>query len=210
DPRALGLTARHLAYIIYTSGSTGTPKGVMVEHRGMANYLFWACDVYDPRSSSVVSSSLAFDATVNSLFAPLLRGGHALLVNDGDEVEELKTKIGAPCGLVNITPSHLDALGQQLLAQTTDSQVGTFVIGGEALSSSTVELWRRIQPTARMVNEYGPTEAVVGCIFYDIPTEPAISANVPIGRPIANTRLYLLDGHGAPVPFGAVGELYIG
>ncbi|MGC5845261.1 AMP-binding protein, partial [Mesorhizobium abyssinicae] len=210
DPRALGLTARHLAYIIYTSGSTGTPKGVMVEHRGLVNYLDWACGVYDARSSSLVSSSLAFDATVNSLLAPLLSGGHALLVKEGDEVEGLKTRIGSPCGLVNITPSHLDALGQQMPAQMTGSQVGTFVIGGEALSRSTVELWRKIQPTATMVNEYGPTETIVGCLHYEVPAELDGSASIPIGRPIANTRVYLLDAHGQPVPLGAVGELYIG
>ncbi|WP_208762855.1 non-ribosomal peptide synthetase [Rhizobium mongolense] len=210
DPQALGLTARHLAYVIYTSGSTGTPKGVMIEHRGMVNYLSWACDTYTPRSSSVVSSSLAFDATVNSLFAPLLHGGHALLTKEGDEVDGLKAEIVSPRGLVNITPSHLDVLGQQLLSASDTSQVEVLVIGGEALSSSTVELWRQIQPAARMVNEYGPTEAVVGCAFHDIPADLSGSTNVPIGRPIANTRLYLLDGHGAPVPFGAVGELYIG
>ncbi|MEY9827944.1 amino acid adenylation domain-containing protein [Bradyrhizobium japonicum] len=210
NPRALGLTSRHLAYVIYTSGSTGTPKGVMVEHRGLVNYLSWACDVYDPWSSSMVSSSLAFDSTINSLFTPLLRGGHAPLLKKGDEVEGLKTRIGSACGLVNITPSHLDALGQQMLAQKVSSQVDTFIIGGEPLSHSTVSLWRSIQPMARMVNEYGPTEAIVGCVFYDIPTGLATSTNVPIGRPIANTRIYLLDARGELVPFGAVGELYIG
>ncbi|WP_338835114.1 amino acid adenylation domain-containing protein [Bradyrhizobium septentrionale] len=210
DPCALGLTSRHLAYVIYTSGSTGTPKGVMVEHRGLVNYLSWACDVYDPRSSSMVSSSLAFDSTINSLFTPLLHGGHASLLKKGDEVEGLKTRIGSACGLVNITPSHLDALGQQMLAQKVSSQVDTFIIGGEPLSHSTVSLWRSIQPMARMVNEYGPTEAVVGCVFFDIPTGLATSTNVPIGRPIANARVYLLDAYGAPVPFGAAGELYIG
>ncbi|MCA6113197.1 non-ribosomal peptide synthetase, partial [Bradyrhizobium cenepequi] len=210
EPRALGLTSRHLAYVIYTSGSTGAPKGVMVEHRGMTNYLSWACEAYAPRSSSLVSSSLAFDAIITSLFAPLLCGGHAQLVREGDEVEGVKEKISLGCGLIDITPSHLDVLGQQMLADSAASQVGLFIIGGEALSHSTIELWRRIQPTARMVNEYGPTETIVGCLFYEVPTGPAVSANVPIGRPIANTRVYLLDGHGAPVPFGAVGELYIG
>ncbi|UFS85128.1 condensation domain-containing protein (plasmid) [Rhizobium sp. T136] len=97
-----------------------------------------------------------------------------------------------------------------MLADSVVSQVGLFIIGGEALSHSIIELWRRIQPTARMVNEYGPTETIVGCLSYEVPTGPAVSANVPIGRPIANTRVYLLDAHGAPVPFGAVGELYIG
>ncbi|MCP3468049.1 amino acid adenylation domain-containing protein (plasmid) [Bradyrhizobium sp. CCGUVB23] len=210
DPRALGLSSRHLAYVIYTSGSTGSPKGVMVEHRGMVNYLCWACHAYAPRSSSVVSSPVAFDATINSLFAPLIHGGYADLLTEGDEVEGLKAKISSECGLINITPNHLDALGQQMLADTAASQVGTFIIGGEALSHSTVELWRRIQPIARMVNEYGPTETVVGCIFHDIATELTLATNVPIGRPIANAQVYLLDGHGAPVPFGAVGELYIG
>ncbi|MDH2407097.1 AMP-binding protein, partial [Bradyrhizobium sp. SSUT18] len=209
DPRALGLTSRHLAYVIYTSGSTGTPKGVMVEHRGMTNYLSWACQAYAPRSSSVVSSAVAFDATITSLFAPLICGGHVQLVMEGDEVEGLKGKISSECGLIKITPSHLDALGQQMLADSAGSRIGLFIIGGEALSQSTVELWRRIQPSARMVNEYGPTETVVGCISYNVPAEPAASTNIPIGRPIANTRIYLLDGHAEPVPFGAVGELYI-
>uniref|UniRef100_UPI001590F49B AMP-binding protein n=1 Tax=Paraburkholderia mimosarum TaxID=312026 RepID=UPI001590F49B len=196
DARALGLGPHHLAYVIYTSGSTGTPKGVMVEHRGVANYLAWACEVYAPRASSIVSSSLAFDATVNSLFAPLICGGHAYLVRERDEVAGLKVQASSACGLVNITPSHLDALGQQMQAGSMTSQIDLLVIGGEALSPSTVELWRRVQPGARMVNEYGPTETVVGCIFYEIPGECAVSTHVPIGRPIANTRVYVLDGHG--------------
>ncbi|WP_184109096.1 non-ribosomal peptide synthetase, partial [Sinorhizobium terangae] len=210
DPRALGLTARHLAYIIYTSGSTGTPKGVMVEHRGLVNYLDWAREAYAPRSSSVVSLPLAFDAVITSLFAPLLCGGHAQLVTEGVKVEEVKTKISAGCGIIKITPSHLDALGQQMLAEAATSRVGLFIIGGEALSRSTVDLWRRIQPRATMVNEYGPTETVVGSLHYEVPAELDGYASIPIGRPIANTRVYLLDDHGGPVPFGAVGELYIG
>ncbi|MCZ4093234.1 amino acid adenylation domain-containing protein [Ensifer psoraleae] len=209
DPHDLGLTSSHLAYIIYTSGSTGTPKGVMVEHRGLVNYLHWACGAYVPRSSSVVSSSLAFDAIITSLFAPLMCGGHAQLVRR-DEVEGVKERIRSHCGIIDITPSHLDALGQQMLADSAASQVDLFIIGAEALFGSTVELWRRVQPGARMVNEYGPTETIVGCLFYEVPPAPAVSANVPIGRPIANARVYLLDDHGAPVPFGAVGELYVG
>ncbi|MBP2239436.1 amino acid adenylation domain-containing protein, partial [Sinorhizobium kostiense] len=210
DPRALGLTPSHLAYVIYTSASTGTPKGVMVEHRGMTNYLSWAREIYAPISSSVVSSSLAFDATITSLFTPLICGGHEHLVSKGNETENLKAELGLGRRLVKITPSHLDVLGQQLQSAGDASQVELFVIGGEALSSSTLELWRQIQPAARMVNEYGPTEAVVGCAFHDIPADLSASTNVPIGRPIANTRLYLLDDHGQPVPFGTVGELYIG
>ncbi|WP_246763555.1 non-ribosomal peptide synthetase [Rhizobium sp. 007] len=210
DPHALSLTPSHLAYVIYTSGSTGTPKGVMVEHRGLVNYLSWAREAYTPISSSVVSSSLAFDATITSLFAPLICGGYEHLISEGKETEDLKVELVLGRRLVKITPSHLDVLGQQLQSAGDASQVELFVIGGEALSSSTVERWRQIQPAARMVNEYGPTEAVVGCAFHDIPADLSASTNVPIGRPISNTRLYVLDDHGQPVPFGAVGELYIG
>ncbi|WP_244560169.1 AMP-binding protein, partial [Ensifer aridi] len=142
DPRALGLTPSHLAYVIYTSASTGTPKGVMVEHRGMTNYLSWAREIYAPISSSVVSSSLAFDATITSLFTPLICGGHEHLVSKGNETENLKAELGLRRRLVKITPSHLDVLGQQLQSAGDASQVELFVIGGEALSSSTVELWR--------------------------------------------------------------------
>ncbi|MQX46509.1 non-ribosomal peptide synthetase, partial [Sinorhizobium medicae] len=163
-----------------------------------------------PTSSSVVSSSLAFDATITSLFAPLICGAHEHLISNRNETENLKVELGLGRSLVKITPSQMDVLGQQLQLAGDASQVEVLVIGGEALSSSTVELWRQIQPAARMVNEYGPTEAVVGCAFHDIPADLSASTNVPIGRPIANTRIYLLDGHGQPVPFGAVGELYIG
>nr|WP_269148189.1 AMP-binding protein [Rhizobium sp. T136] len=99
--------------MIYTSGSTGTPKGVMVEHRGMTNYLHWACEAYAPRSSSLVSSPLAFDATITSLFAPLLCCGHAQLVSEGDEVEGLKEKISSDCGVIKITPAIWMRLGDR-------------------------------------------------------------------------------------------------
>ncbi|MGO7726218.1 AMP-binding protein, partial [Rhizobium ruizarguesonis] len=99
------------------------------------------------------------------------RGGHALLTKEGDEVEGIRSRVGIPCGLVNVTPILLDVLGQQLQSAGDASQVEVLVIGGEELSSSTVELWRHIQPADRMVNEYGPTEAVVGCAFHDIPAD---------------------------------------
>ncbi|MFC7519130.1 AMP-binding protein, partial [Herbaspirillum sp. GCM10030257] len=113
-------------------------------------------------------------------------------------------------GLVKITPAHLDVLGQRLLADRVRSAVGVFVIGGEALSSSTVAMWQQIQPGVRLINEYGPTETVVGCVVYDIAPDAQLDGSVPIGRPIANTRIYVLDGYGQPVPVGVAGEIYIG
>ncbi|MEP6908274.1 MAG: amino acid adenylation domain-containing protein, partial [Pseudoxanthomonas sp.] len=212
DAVSMGLTADHMAYLIYTSGSTGKPKGVMVQHAGVCHYLRWAAETYAPVSSSVVSSSLAFDATVTSLFAPWLLGGEVHLLPEKGEIDGLHAWIRSPRGngLVKITPSHLDALGQQLLASGEKSQVGIFVVGGEALSPATVGLWRHIQPGVRIVNEYGPTETVVGCIVYDVPAVYEATTNVPIGRPIAGATVYILDRCGLPVPQGIVGEVHIG
>jgi len=208
----VGLTSRHLAYVIYTSGSTGMPKGVMVEHRGVCNYLNWTCEHYRPTQGSIVSSSLSFDATVTSLYSPLLCGGTVRLLPEEREIDELNRQVALhpDCGLVKITPSHLEALGKHSVFQNTPTSVGLFVIGGEALSSSIVLRWRRIHPEIRLVNEYGPTETVVGCVVYDILEDFGERDSIPIGRPISNTRIYILDGHGSPVPIGVTGELYIG
>jgi arthrofactin-type cyclic lipopeptide synthetase B len=207
-----GLRPEHLAYVIYTSGSTGRPKGVMIEHRGLVNYLCWAGKAYAPADGSVVSSSLSFDATITSVFTPLIHGSTARLLADGREVDDLEVLLAsspAP-GLVKITPAHLDVLGHRLRARGSSPAVGMLVVGGEALSPATVKLWRDIQPRVRVVNEYGPTETVVGCIVYEVGPEEEPVGNVPIGRPIANTQIYLLDSAGRPVPVGATGEIHIG
>jgi amino acid adenylation domain-containing protein len=211
EPAAVGLTPQHLAYVIYTSGSTGQPKGVMIEHRGVCNYLAWAAAYYAPANGSVVSSSLSFDATMTSLYVPLLCGGTVRLVPEGQEIEGLARRLraGPACGLLKITPSHLDVVGQRLKAAGARSEVEVLVAGGEALPASTVALWRGLQPGVRIINEYGPTETVVGCVVHDV-QEVDGRRSVSIGRPIANTRIYILDEWGEPVPAGVSGELYIG
>ena len=102
---------------------------------------------------------------------PLICGGPIRLLSEKKEVDGLEEQVRAVqgCGLVKITPAHLDMLGQRLLSDRASSSVGVFVVGGEALWPSTVELWRQIQPEVRLVNEYGPTETVVGCIVQEIP-----------------------------------------
>jgi amino acid adenylation domain-containing protein len=212
DRASVALAPGRLAYVIYTSGSTGRPKGVMVEHRGLTNYLLWARETYAPEVGAVVSSSLSFDATVTSLLTPLICGGAVRLLAVQREVDGLEEQVraAAGCGLVKITPTHLDVLGRRLPAEKAGTFVSVFVIGGEALSPSTVELWRRIQPGVRMVNEYGPTETVVGCIAYEIPENAELANSIPIGRPIANTRIYVLDRSLQPAPVGVTGEIYIG
>ena len=214
ESQALGLRSDHLAYVIYTSGSTGQPKGVMVEHAGLSNYLHWALRTYAPEAGEAtpVSSPLAFDATVTSLYSPLLSGRAVILIPSGQELEGLEHLLQQPrhLGLVKISPAHLQVLGQRLQAVKPPCTVGAFVIGGEALPASTVELWRSIWPQTRLINEYGPTETVVGCCVYEVPREWIGASPVPIGRPISNTQMYLLDGQRQPVPIGALGEIYIG
>jgi len=206
--------AHHLAYVIYTSGSTGRPKGVMVEHAGVVNYLHWALRTYSPDYGTAVpvSSPLAFDATVTSLYFPLLTGRSVVLLPDGRELDGLEQLIQQPAqwSLVKISPAHLQALGHRMQQRGLQQTVGTFVIGGEALSPAVVTLWRTIWPAVHLVNEYGPTETVVGCCVYDVPEGWAAESNVPIGGAIANTRMYILNQHLQPVPVGVTGEIFIG
>ncbi|MFJ5438313.1 amino acid adenylation domain-containing protein, partial [Pectobacterium brasiliense] len=214
NPRVQGLNVNHLAYIIYTSGSTGKPKGVMVEHRGLSNYLLWARGYYATAGTldSIVSSPVAFDATVTSLYLPLLCGGSMRLIHDGQELTELLPALldAQPGTLVKITPTHLAALGQELQSARKTCPELLFVVGGEALSPATVALWQALSSGSRIINEYGPTETVVGCITFDARTPNSLTDSVPIGRPIANTRIYILDAKGQPAPVGVAGELYIG
>ena len=202
-----------LAYVIYTSGSTGLPKGTLVTQRGLVHYLCWALREYrvTQGQSAPVHTSVAFDATLTSLLTPLLAGGTVHLLPSARELEALAESLRAHGhGLVKLTPAHLQVLSNLLPEQDLARLEGTFVVGGEALPAATVELWRRQAPRVRLVNEYGPTETVVGCSTYDVSADGVVDGVVPIGRPIANTALYVLDDQLQPVPVGVTGELYIG
>ena len=208
------VNTENLAYVIYTSGSTGRPKGVMIPHKGLTNYLWWCIRAYPVAEGygAPVHSPLGFDLTITSLFPPLLTGKSVLLVPEEEGVEGLAEvlRTGRDFSLVKITPAHLEALGHMLPAQQAAGRAGALIIGGEMLRSENLSFWRTHAPETRLVNEYGPTETVVGCCVYEVPRGVAISGAVPIGRPIANTQIYVLDRHLEPVPIGVVGELYIG
>jgi len=203
----------NLAYVIYTSGSTGRPKGTMITHRGLVNYLSWATAAYvsDGGGGAPVHSSIGFDLTVTSLFCPLLRGQSVTLVRDGAG-EALADALRAPGGfsLVKITPAHLELLSQRLTPGEAARAARAFVIGGEALLGEALAFWTAHAPAVRVVNEYGPTETVVGCCVHEVRAGAVRPGPVPIGRPIANTRLYVLDPRLEPVPVGVPGELYVG
>ncbi|MDB4955277.1 MAG: linear gramicidin synthase subunit [Myxococcales bacterium] len=215
DPGVLPNAAgpRNLAYVIYTSGSTGKPKGAAIEHRGLTNYLMWAREAYSLESGAgaPVHSSLSFDLTVTSLYLPLLVGSTVTLVA-GDDVEALAASLSAvgDHGLIKITPAHLDVLARQLTPEVASRASRGFVIGGDALHGDSLDFWRANAPSVRLWNEYGPTETVVGCCVYELPVGAELPPAVPIGRPIANTRLYVLDEQLEPTPIGISGELYIG
>lgn len=210
---------RQLAYMIYTSGSTGNPKGVMIEHRNAVNYLLWARDRYDVTSGSgaPVNSSVSFDATITSLLLPLMAGRTVQLLPEEGEIEALSEQLQAQLdfSLIKITPAHLYMLNQMLPPEGITASARALVIGGEQLLQQHVDFWRTHAPDTRLINEYGPTETVVGCAVYEISTAEGGESTtdneiVPIGRPIANTQLYVLDPQGEPTPIGVPGELYIG
>lgn len=207
-------TPENLAYIIYTSGSTGTPKGTMIPHKGVVNYLFWCIEAYSMKkgSGSPVHSSIGFDLTVTSLFTPLLTGKRVFLISENKEIQTLcdALSMNQDFSLVKITPAHLEILGQSLLEKGANLGVRKLIVGGEALWQKSLSFWKKNAPCTSIVNEYGPTETVVGNCIFEVTGSNADSGTVPIGRPISNTQIYLLNHHCYPVPTHVVGELHIG
>ena len=211
------VNSNSLAYVIYTSGSTGKPKGVEVNHSCVVNYLehaktHYCADVV----GSVVSTPLSFDATVTSVFTPLICGGFIQLINQGDD--ELFDLAGVINNaeqnlLFKLTPSHLQAIAP-LMAVSSPYLQHAIVIGGEQLPTNILKQFKReFLPGSIFINEYGPTEGTVGCCFEvvkDITQLESDESSIAIGKPIANTRLYVLDNQQRIVPQGAMGELYIG
>ena len=150
--------------------------------------------------------------TITGLYTPLLVGGRVELLPDHAGVESVVGALRQPQtrGLVKITPAHLELLSQQLRPEEAAGKVELFVIGGENLLGESLRFWREVSPTTRLINEYGPTETVVGCCVYEVQAGDPFTGSVPIGRAIDNTQLYVLDQRLKPVSAGVVGELYIG
>ncbi|OFA06940.1 non-ribosomal peptide synthetase [Duganella sp. HH101] len=204
-----GLLPHHLAYLIYTSGSTGMPKGVMVEHRNAVNFVCWARDAFtaDQLADTLFATSLNFDLSVYECFVPLSTGaathvvGNALALIEG----QAGTPPAADVGLINTVPSALDAL---LNAGAVPASARVVNLAGEALSGALVERIFANSQVELVCNLYGPTETTVYSSWVAMPRAGGYAKH--IGKPIANTTIYLLDRHLEPVPFGCVGEIYIG
>ncbi|ACO32361.1 non-ribosomal peptide synthetase [Acidobacterium capsulatum] len=204
------IASHHLAYVIYTSGSTGKPKGVLLEHRNLSHYIRWACDYYftdKPETGSFgLYSSLSFDFTLTNLFCPLVRGKSLRIYPQSQNIQailEHAFEPGSGIDTLKLTPSHVSLLEFMDVAPSTIRKI---IVGGEELTPHHIAVLRRIDRSIDIYNEYGPTEATVGCIVWRVEDDvPAVL----IGRPITNTRVAILDEDSKPVPLGVRGEIYI-
>ena len=198
-------------YLMYTSGSTGLPKGVQIEHRSLVNYLFWARGAYDVDEQSVfpLFASIAFDSTLTSMFLPLIAGGRIEvhqnpvdhLVLQGIFASESVTHI-------KLSPSLLQLA---VRSKSAEGKPKSLILGGEQLNRGLAQQAQETFGTQwKIINEYGPTEATIGTVVHTFDArEDADEPMVPIGRPIANTRVHLLDEDLNPTPPGQTGEIYL-
>ncbi len=205
-----------LAYVIYTSGSTGRPKGVCIEHRNIVNYVLGVSERLrlEPGMNHAVISTIAADLGNTVIFPALVSGGclhvisHERAENQGLLSEYFNRE---KIDVLKIVPSHLAALQagnnpQQVMPRRR------LILGGEASRITWIERLRELSPNCEIFNHYGPTETTVGVVTFDAGGElpHTASGTLPLGRPLPNLRLYVLDAHLQPVPVGVAGELYIG
>ncbi len=200
------------AYIIYTSGTTGMPKGVIIEHRGLVDYVWWAAATYvkNEKLNFPLYTSLSFDLTVTSIFTPLITGNAIIVYGEADNpmilgqiIEDRQT------GVLKATPAHLNVI-KNLKIEHQTTTIKRIIVGGEELETALAkDIFQVFGNNVEIYNEYGPTETVVGSTIYKY--DPAgESRTVPIGKPTANTLIYILDHGLKPVPVGVNGEIYIG
>ena len=207
---------KSLAYVIYTSGSTGKPRGVMLEHRGLANHHLAAIELYElrPTDRTLQFSSLSFDIAIEEIFPTWIAGGTVVL-----RTEEMPLT-GA--GFLSWVRQHeitvLDlptAYWHDLVRELTTGaslpeRLRLVIVGGEKASASAYSAWQKCsEGRVRWVNTYGPTEASIIVSSYEPDNSQPIPEDLPIGRAIANTQLYVLDENLKPVAMGTPGELYI-
>ncbi|WP_194922879.1 non-ribosomal peptide synthetase [Catenulispora pinisilvae] len=207
-------TPDDILYLMYTSGSTGRPKAVMLTHRSVVNYLTWAAQAYAAESGPDVglNSSPAYDLTVTSVFVTLLTGRRLLIPAPADPREPgaalgMLAEAKADLAFLKVTPAHLRLLEHAGQSRNLAALTRTLVIGGEALHEEAIP---DLSGGLQAVNEYGPTETAVACTAYRFSAYGSPFGRVPIGRPIHNTRVYVLDSAMQPVPIGVTGELYVG
>lgn len=212
-PPAVWLDPDNLGYVIYTSGSSGKPKGVMVSHGTLANYLSWCRSNYYAKGEqgALLHGSLAADISITSLFTPLMAGQPITTVGETDYVETLAASLRRQnvYSFVKLTPSHLQMLNT-MLSPAERLGCRRLIVGGEALVFEQLANVRASTPEMRIINEYGPTETVVGCCVYEVNAGDPGTGPVAIGRPLPGTTAHVVDRSGRQLPIGVRGELYVG
>jgi amino acid adenylation domain-containing protein/non-ribosomal peptide synthase protein (TIGR01720 family) len=212
---------QHLAYVIYTSGSTGSPKGVAVTHRNLVNYTTFICRKLQSDESTAheslhfaTVSTITADLGNTCIFPSLISGGclHVLSYEVAMNAGMLASYFYQnPIDVLKIVPSHFSGL---LNSQETANILPRkfLILGGEAFSFNLLERISKLHGACKLINHYGPTESTVGSLTFDYKTDAfkAVAATVPVGRPIANTQIYILNAALQPQPVGVAGELYIG
>jgi amino acid adenylation domain-containing protein len=207
-------------YVMYTSGSTGKPKGVVVAHRGITNRFLWMNQFFglEAARSVLQTTRQVYDSAVWQLFWPLINGGKTVIpspqmeltaVSLVDLIDEHKVTT------TDFVPSVFNVIVPQLVGsespRTRLQSLRTVIVGGEEVTAATAYQFQQYFPDVRVVNLYGPTEASIGCICYELPTaDQAVKRQrIPIGKPIGNARVVILDQYRKLVPPGVKGELYL-
>ncbi|MFC9541874.1 amino acid adenylation domain-containing protein [Lysinibacillus sp. NPDC056959] len=211
-------TADDTAYMIYTSGSTGNPKGTLLRHAGVLNLVEWRSKTFHITEQDVLSQfySHSFDSSVSEIFSALLTGARLHLLN-----EEQRFSSQAYFDAVstyNITISDVATAFFKQLANGVSSKqliplksLRVLIMGGEAASAEAIRKWHsEMSDTVQIVNEYGPTETTVSSLYHSVSTKvDSTVTQIPIGKPIANTKIYILNENMQLCPIGVIGELYI-
>ena len=203
-------TPDNLAYVVYTSGSTGMPKGVLVEHRAVIALLFGVDYVhFDEVGAILHMAPLAFDASTFEIWGALLHGARCVVYPDQKfALDRFGTVLAAHVDTLWLTAAVFNAVIDEDWRILRG--IRQLIVGGEALSVDHVAKAIEFLPHVRLVNGYGPTEVTTFAACHEIRAFEPGTDRVPIGRPIANTELYILDGSRQPVPIGVPGELYLG
>lgn len=206
--------SENLVYVIYTSGSTGKPKGVAVEHQQLLNYLYGISPKLELPANGSYATVSTFAADLgNTVIFPCLCSGGCLHVVSWERASD-PVALAAyfrrhPIDCLKIVPSHLAALlSSDHIESILPRQL--LILGGEAADWHCLSKIQQYAPNCQIINHYGPTETTVGVLTYPVAGKIQEAATVPIGRPIANTQVYVLNSHLKPVPLGVAGELYIG
>jgi amino acid adenylation domain-containing protein len=211
-------TASDLAYVIYTSGSTGDPKGVMIEHRSLVNFTLAAAEEYaiSPNDRVLQFASLSFDTSVEEIFPALITGATVVMRTDSmlsSAADFLRGCAESGVTVLDLPTAYWHELTDEICADNLSlpASVRLLILGGEKALPERLASWQaRVGHSVRLVNTYGPTETTIIATMYDVCEEDGRSSEIPIGRPISNVTLYVLDRHLNPVPVGVPGELYIG